>query len=167
MVDKPRWEVPDAQQPRPEEVSFDLDQTLRSIVNIEAQVPADAFTAASLGAERAGSGIVIRETGLVLTIGYLVTEAQDVTLIDDEGRATPAHPIAIDSESGFALVQALGPLNLPAVPLGARDVTPAARGSSRSRNFRAIGNITSTTRCSPRRRIRSGAARVSSVRTGG
>ena len=118
MVDKPRWEVPDAQQPRPEEVAFDLDRTLRSIVNIEAEVPADAFTAQTLGTERAGSGIVIRESGLVLTIGYLVTEAQDVMLIDDDGRATPGHPVAIDSESGFALVQAMGPLNLPALTMG-------------------------------------------------
>ena len=117
MIDKPRWEVPDAQQPRPEEVQFDLDQTLRSVVNIEAEIPADAFTAGTLGQERAGSGIVIRP-GLVLTIGYLVTEAENVTLIDDSGRATSAHPIAIDQESGFALVQALGPLDLPAMPLG-------------------------------------------------
>ncbi len=118
MVDKPRWEVPDAQQPRPDEVEFDLDATLRSVVNIEAQIPADAFTAETLGQERAGSGVVIREDGLVLTIGYLVTEAENVMLIDDRGRATPAHPVAIDQESGFALVQALGRLDLPALPLG-------------------------------------------------
>jgi S1-C subfamily serine protease len=118
MVDKPRWEVPDAQQPRPEEVEFDLDKTLRSVVNIEAEIPADAFTAGTLGQERAGSGIVIRDDGLVLTIGYLVTEAEDVVIIDDRGRATPAHPIAIDQESGFALVQALAPIDLPALPLG-------------------------------------------------
>src|ERR1700761_2945772 len=118
MVDKPRWEVPDAQQPRPDEVEFDLDRTLLSVVNIEAEVPADAFTATTLGQERAGSGIVIRESGLVLTIGYLVTEAEDVVIVDGRGRATPAHPIAIDQESGFALVQALGDLGLPALPLG-------------------------------------------------
>jgi S1-C subfamily serine protease len=118
MVDKPRWEVPDAQQPKPEEVSFDLDRTLRSVVNIEAEVPAEAFTAGTLGQERAGSGVVIRDDGLVLTIGYLVTEAEDVVIIDADGRATPAHPIAIDQESGFALLQALGDLNLPAIPLG-------------------------------------------------
>jgi S1-C subfamily serine protease len=118
MVDKPRWEVPDAQQPRPDEVEFDLDRTLRSVVNIEAEIPADAFTAGTLGQERAGSGIVIRDTGLVLTIGYLVTEAENVMLIDDQGRATPAHPIAIDQETGFGLVQALGDLGLPAIELG-------------------------------------------------
>src|SRR5580658_1992812 len=118
MVDKPRWEVPDAQQPRPEEVEFDLDRTLQSIVNIEAEVPSDAFTATTLGTERAGSGIVIRDTGLVLTIGYLVTEAETVVIVDGRGRVTPAHPLAIDQESGFALVQALGKLDLPAVPIG-------------------------------------------------
>lgn len=118
MIDKPHWEVPDGQQPRPEEVDFDLDHTLRSVVNIEAVAPADAFTAETLGQERAGSGIVIRESGLVLTIGYLVTEAENVMLIDHRGRATPAHPIAIDQESGFALVQALGDLDLPAASLG-------------------------------------------------
>src|SRR5436305_11519541 len=119
MIDKPRWEVPDAQQPRPEEVEFDLDRTLRSVVHIEAEIPADAFTAGTLGQERAGSGIVIRDSGLVLTIGYLVTEAENVVLIDDRGRATPAHPVAMDQESGFGLVQALGDLRLPAMPLGA------------------------------------------------
>jgi S1-C subfamily serine protease len=118
MVDKPRWEVPEAQQPRPEEVEFDLERTLRSVVNIEAEIPADGFTAGTLGQERAGSGIVIRDTGLVLTIGYLVTEAEQVVIVDDRGRVTPAHPIAIDQESGFALVQALGDLDLPALPLG-------------------------------------------------
>ena len=54
----------------------------------------------------------------MLTIGYLVTEAEHVMLIDDRGRATPAHPIAIDQETGFGLVQALGDLALPAMPLG-------------------------------------------------
>ncbi len=131
MIDKPHWEVPDAQQPRPEEVDFDLDRTLRSVVNIEAEIPADAFTAGTLGQERAGSGVVIRDTGLVLTIGYLVTEAENVVIIDDRGRATPAHPIAIDQESGFALLQALGSLDLPAVPLG---VSAAVRGRRARRN---------------------------------
>ena len=48
--------------------------------------------------------IGVIDDGLGLTIGYLVTEAEDVMIIDDRGRATPAHPIAIDQESGFALV---------------------------------------------------------------
>lgn len=118
MVDKPRWEVPEANQPRPDEVQFDLDETLLSVVSLEANIPDDAFTAQTLGRERAGSAVVIRESGLLVTIGYLVTEAEDVVVIDSRGRKTPAHPVAIDGETGFALVQSLGDLGLPAAPLG-------------------------------------------------
>ena len=63
-------------------------------------------------------GVVIRESGLVLTIGYLIMEAENVWLADAEGRVTPAHALAIDAETGFGLVQALGDLNCPALELG-------------------------------------------------
>jgi S1-C subfamily serine protease len=118
MIDKSRWEVPAAQQPRPEELGFDLDHALLSILTVHAEIPDDAFTAKILGSERAGSGVIIRESGLILTIGYLVTEAENVLLATARERVVPAHPIAIDQESGLALVQALGPLDLPALPLG-------------------------------------------------
>ncbi len=118
MNDNSRWDVPPGQRPRPEEASFDLDHALASIVALKAEIPDNAFTAPILGTERAGSGVVIRDSGLVLTIGYLVTEAQNVTLTGNNGRAVPAHPIAVDPETGFALVQAMGALDLPALPLG-------------------------------------------------
>ena len=118
MSDKPRWEVPVTQQPRPEELKFDLAKVLRSVVSVEAEIPEDAFTAEILGTERAGSGVVIADTGLVLTIGYLITEAENIWLKAVDGRLTPGHPIAIDMESGFGLVQALGDLDLPAIKLG-------------------------------------------------
>ncbi len=76
------------------------------------------MTARMLGTERAGHGVVIRESGLILTIGYLVTEAQTIWLIDGAGKATEGHALAYDQETGFALVQALGKLDLPALPLG-------------------------------------------------
>ena len=118
MSEKSRWEVPAAQQPRPEDVGFDLKRTLRSIVSLQAEIPEEAFTAPILGAERAGSGIVISESGLVLTIGYLVTEAEHVWLKGANGAVVPAHPISIDTETGFGLVQALGSLDLPALAFG-------------------------------------------------
>ena len=118
MSDKPRWEVPVAQQPRPEEMKFDLAKVLRSVVSVEAEIPEDAFTAQILGTERAGSGVVIADTGLVLTIGYLITEAENVWLKSADGRVTPGHPIAVDQESGFGLIQALGKLDLPAMKIG-------------------------------------------------
>ncbi|MDC9824391.1 S1C family serine protease [Devosia sp. ZB163] len=95
-----------------------FDPILPSIVTLRATVPDDAFTAATLGTIREGSGVVIRESGLVLTIGYLITEAEEVWLGTHDGRQVPAHPVAYDQETGFGLVQALMPLDLPALEFG-------------------------------------------------
>jgi S1-C subfamily serine protease len=118
MADRSPWEVPSPNLPKPEELAFDLDHALESIVALRSAVPEDAFTASILGAERAGSGVVIRESGLVLTIGYLITEAESVWLAGADGRVIPAHALAFDQETGFGLVQALDKLGLPALELG-------------------------------------------------
>ncbi len=62
--------------------------------------------------------MVIRDDGLVLTIGYLITEADEVWLTNRDGKVVAAHALAYDQETGFGLVQALGPLNLPALEFG-------------------------------------------------
>lgn len=95
-----------------------LDTILRSVVAVRSSIPDDAFTAATLGTLREGSGVVIRQDGLVLTIGYLIVEAQEVWLMRHDGQVIPGHALAYDQETGFGLVQALGPLGLPAVALG-------------------------------------------------
>jgi S1-C subfamily serine protease len=97
---------------------MDLEKTLRSVVAVRASIPDNAFTANTLGTRREGSGVVIRENGLVLTIGYLITEAEDVWLTCQDGRVVPAHALAYDQESGFGLVQAMAPLDLPALQIG-------------------------------------------------
>ncbi|SED91243.1 serine protease, S1-C subfamily, contains C-terminal PDZ domain [Rhizobiales bacterium GAS191] len=97
---------------------MDLGHALQSIVVVHSLIPEDGFTATSLGTERAGSGVIIRENGLVLTIGYLITEAENVWLTSADGRVTPAHALAYDQETGFGLVQALGRLEHPALDLG-------------------------------------------------
>ena len=117
----PDWEIPTNLQPNPEDYAFDLERTLRSVVGLRANVPSDAYTAGTLGTERVGNGVVIREDGLVLTIGYLITEAETVWLITHDGRAVPGHALAFDQISGFGLVQALGRLGLPAIELGDSD----------------------------------------------
>jgi S1-C subfamily serine protease len=118
MAKKPDWEIPLLAQPKPEEFDFDLDRALQSVVGLHANVPEDAYTASILGTERAGSGVLIRDSGLVLTIGYLITEAESVWLSTADGRAVPGHALAYDQETGFGLVQALGRLDVPAIELG-------------------------------------------------
>jgi S1-C subfamily serine protease len=93
-------------------------QALQSVVTVQATVPENSFTASILGTERSGSGVVIREGGLVLTIGYLITEADNVMLTTPSNRVVPGHALAYDQVTGFGLVQALGRLDMPALQLG-------------------------------------------------
>ena len=121
------WEVSPEAQPRPEDYAYDLDRALASVVGLSAKVPPDAFTAATLGVDRAGNGVVIRSDGLVLTIGYLVTEAEEITLATADGRTVQGHVLGYDQASGFGLVQALDPLGLPALALGAATRAPVGQ----------------------------------------
>ena len=105
-------------QPDPAAYTFDLTNALNSIVALQSRVPEDAHTVGALGANRAGHGVVISEDGLILTIGYLVVEAESIWLVDHLGTAVAGHVAGYDNETGFALVQALGRLCAPALPLG-------------------------------------------------
>jgi serine protease Do len=89
-----------------------------AVVGLRATAVDDARSAATLGRERQGSGVVIDADGLVLTIGYLVLEAEAVELQPDDGRRIPARVVAYDLATGFGLVQALAPLRLEPVPFG-------------------------------------------------
>src|SRR5436189_766900 len=111
------WEMPQSFQPKPENYAYDLEAALTSMVGLRAIIPADAFTAETLGTERTGNGVLIRE-GVVLTIGYRITEAETVWLHLADGRAVPGTVLAYDQETGFGLVQALARLDLPALPIG-------------------------------------------------
>ena len=141
------WKVPAALQPKPGDYSFDLDQVLTSIVGIRSIVPADAFSAQTLGTERMGNGVIIRSNGLVLTIGYLITEAEQIWLHLIDGRTVPGHVLAYDQATGFGLIQALGRLDLPELPLGQSDaaqlgervVVGGAGGRQRSVAARIVG----------------------------
>ena len=117
MASLTEWKVPSAFQPRSDDYGFDLDRVLSSVVGLHSIIPPDALTAETLGTERAGNGVVI-DDGLVLTIGYLITEAESVWLHRSDGRVVEGHALGFDSVSGFGLVQALGSLDLDPVPLG-------------------------------------------------
>jgi len=112
------WQVAPGSQPQRRDYSFDLDEALASVVALSAKVPPDAFTAGALGVDRVGNGVLIREDGLVLTIGYLITEAEQINLTTGDGRVVPGHALGYDQASGFGLIQALDPLDIPALPIG-------------------------------------------------
>ncbi|HEY0437947.1 MAG TPA: S1C family serine protease [Phenylobacterium sp.] len=112
------YEVEARNRPSAHGHAFDLDRILSSVVALEATVPEDAFTAGSLGTDRIGNGTVIGANGLVVTMGYLVMEAEQVVLTRNDGVRIAAHVLGSDPVTGFGLVQALEPLDLPPLPLG-------------------------------------------------
>ena len=93
-------------------------EPLDAVVGVRSVVPADARTAEVLGTRREGSGVVIGEGGLVLTIGYLIMEAESAELLLPEGRVLPAEILAYDYDSGFGLLRALADPGLAAISLG-------------------------------------------------
>jgi serine protease Do len=97
-------------QPTPE-------QTLSAVVAVSAKIPQDARSAATLGVQRRGSGVLIRE-GYVLTIGYLVIEAESIEVAGAGGRTVPATLAAFDHPSGFGLLKLLAPLEGTPLALG-------------------------------------------------
>ena len=115
------WEIPPNLRPDPDDYSFDLERALKAVVSLKTYVPADAFTASTLGTERAGSGVVINDKGLVATIGYLITEAETIWITSNDGQVVPGHALAFDQETGFGLVQALGSSTCPHLDLGDSD----------------------------------------------
>jgi S1-C subfamily serine protease len=137
---KTERDIPQNLQPRAADYRFDLEATLRGIVALRADVPMDAFTAEALGTERAGSGVVIAG-GLVLTMGYLIMESESLWLTTADGRAVAGHALAVDFETGFGLVQPLGQLDLPEIPIGdsnAVEVGQAALLAASGGRHRAI-----------------------------
>jgi S1-C subfamily serine protease len=118
MAEPGNWAFPDALQPSPEETAFDLETALDAVLLLRAEIPDDAFTAGILGTERAGNGVVIRDDGLVLTIGYLITEAESIWLTTNRGTVVQGHALAYDQRTGFGLV----------MPLGRLGVRPLERG---------------------------------------
>jgi S1-C subfamily serine protease len=118
MPDSFEWRVPPEAEPNPRNYDFDLASALSAVVGLRSRVPGDAFTAEVLGTERSGNGVVIDRKGVVLTIGYLITEAEEIWLTTNSGQVVAGHPLGFDQETGFGLVQALGRLELPALDLG-------------------------------------------------
>lgn len=107
-----------AQNPAVEAQSRALQRASNAVLGIKAQAVEEARSNRTLGRDRQGSGIVIDEQGLVLTIGYLILEAEQVLLVTDDDREIPGRVVGYDVATGFGLVQALAPLRIEPAPLG-------------------------------------------------
>jgi len=95
-----------------------LNRAADAVVGVRAKAVEDARSSRTLGSARQGSGVVIDANGLVLTIGYLILEADQVQIVTDDERVIPGRVVGYDTASGFGLVQALTPLRIEAAPLG-------------------------------------------------
>jgi S1-C subfamily serine protease len=114
------WELPEALRPRQSEFGFDLQRVYRSVVLVHTEASEDGYTASFLGTERLGSGVVISGAGrpLVLTIGYLITEAESIWLTTLDDKVIEATPLGYDPSSGYGLVQPLSTLDAPPIERG-------------------------------------------------
>jgi len=104
--------------PRDDEAKYQyLRDAANAVVGLRVKALANARSAQTLGVERNGSGVVI-ESGLVLTIGYLVLEADQVDVVTAKGRTVPATVAAYDHATGFGIVRPLAPLDVKPIKLG-------------------------------------------------
>jgi len=97
---------------------IDAQKFFSAIVKVQARALPNARSAATLGTEREGTGVVIDGDGLIVTIGYLIIEADEVKITDDQGRSLPANVVGYDHASGLALVRPIVPLKASPLPLG-------------------------------------------------
>ena len=103
---------------KPDAPTVDAERLFNAIVKVSVRAVPDARSNATLGREREGSGVVIGDDGLVLTIGYLIVEADDVKVTDARGRTLPAQVVGYDHNSGFGLVRTMLPLDASPVRFG-------------------------------------------------
>jgi S1-C subfamily serine protease len=95
-----------------------LIEATSAVVGVKVKALADARSNATLGREREGSGVMIGKDGLVLTISYLVLEADQVEVTDHHGQKVPAAIVAYDHATGFGLVRPLAPIAARPIRLG-------------------------------------------------
>jgi S1-C subfamily serine protease len=111
-------EATDSKASAPGALPPDAEKFFQSIYKVKTRAVPNARSSATLGQEREGTAVVIADDGLLVTIGYLIVEADDVSLVDQKGKTIPARVVAYDHATGLGLVRAVTPLAAPPLPLG-------------------------------------------------
>jgi S1-C subfamily serine protease len=93
-------------------------EALDSVVRLKIKALAEARSSSTLGREREGSGVVLKDSGLVLTIGYLILEAESIEVTDASGKTVPGTVAGYDHATGFGLIRPSLPLAAKGVELG-------------------------------------------------
>src|SRR5512139_4070735 len=94
------------------------EEILKAVVKIRSTIPKDAHTANTLGTEREGNGVVIDSEGLILTIGYLIVEAEAIEVVGSEGKPVGATFLGYDHNTGFGLLRTDKPLRITPIKIG-------------------------------------------------
>jgi S1-C subfamily serine protease len=123
-----------------------FDILFEAVVTVRSTVPDDARTARSLGTEREGNGVVIDDNGLVLTIGYIILEADTIEVVLADDTSVPASLVAYDHDTGFGLLRTVRPLKVAPMQLGTSSqlaegdpvVVMSAEGKDRVQGARVI-----------------------------
>ena len=101
-----------------QEKATEVDDIFAAVIGVHAEIPIIARTAATLGTERSGSGIVINDDGLIVTIGYLILEASSAEITLANGQTVPVDILAYDHNAGFGLLRPLSPIDVKPMQLG-------------------------------------------------
>ena len=95
-----------------------VEDIISAVVQVKTHIIPEGRTVQGLGRDREGSGIVIDNDGLILTIGYVMVEAYAAEVVDHRGRTVPASVVGYDHETGFGLLRAIDPLKVRPMPIG-------------------------------------------------
>jgi serine protease Do len=107
-----------AQKPQQAQVERDAEDVLAAVVRIKMTAIPNARSNATLGASREGTGIVIDEGGHIVTIGYIVIEADSIEITTQDDRTFPATLVGYDHASGLGLLRVVAPLGVKPMPMG-------------------------------------------------
>lgn len=96
----------------------ETEEMISAVVRVKMKAIAGARSNASLGSTREGTGVVIDDKGHIVTIGYIVIEAESIEVTTQDGRTLPATLAGYDHATGFGLLRSTVPLKVKPMPLG-------------------------------------------------